>query len=106
MNFQMLLQCIIAVETFRTKMTRERRLSTVDEHVRLQVVLQTEPLGTLGTCKGSCGILSGRVILCNGLVVALCVLRPHFKIKALFHHSYAQNPQSLQDLREVNLRRF
>merc|ERR1719209_1131535 len=79
-NFHVLLQGVASVERFRAKVTGERLLSTVDEHVRLQVVLQTEPLGTLGTCKGSCGILSGRVILCNGLVVALCVLGPHFKI--------------------------
>ena len=104
MNFHVLLQGVVSVEPIRAKVTGKRFLSTVDAHMRLQAVLPTEPFGALGTCKGSGRILGGRTVLCNGLEVALCVLRPHFKIKALLHHSYAQYPQSLQNLREVNLR--
>ena len=67
--------------------------------VGIQVVLHTEPLRTLGTCKDSCGIFSGWIVLCNGLAVVLCVLHTHFKVKAPTLNCNAQNFQSLQNLR-------
>ena len=71
-----------------------------------QVVLHTEPLGTLGTCERSGGILSGLVVLFNSLRVVLCVLMAHFKSEALFLYPYAQNSHGFNNLREVDLRRF
>ena len=92
-------------------MARERPLSSVDAVVIVQVVLLEEPLGTLGTCEGSDGIIRGlvvmfNVVLFNGLRVILCVLKSHFKIKALFLYPYPQNSHSLHNLREIDLRRF
>ena len=62
-KFHVVLQSVASVEPFWAKVTREGHLSTVDECVLFQVVLHTEPLGTLGTCKGSGGVLSGRIVL-------------------------------------------
>lgn len=63
MKFHVVLQGVAPVEPFRAKMTREWHLSTVNECVLLQVVLHSESLGTLGTCKRSGGVLSGRIVL-------------------------------------------
>ena len=62
-KFHVVLQGVASVEPFWAKVARERHLSTVDESVLFQVVLHPEPLGTLGTCKGSGGVLGGRVVL-------------------------------------------
>ena len=62
-KFHVVLQGVASVEPFWAKVARERHLSTVNESVLFQVVLHTEPLGTLGTCEGSGRVLSGRVVL-------------------------------------------
>ena len=62
-KFHVVLQGVASVEPFWAKVARERHLSTVDESVLFQVVLHPEPLGTLGTCEGSGGVLGGRVVL-------------------------------------------
>ena len=62
-KFHVVLQGVASVEPFWAKVARERHLSTVDQSVLFQVVLHPEPLGTLGTCKGSGGVLGGRVVL-------------------------------------------
>ena len=59
----MVLESVTPVESLGTEVTRKWHLPAVYEHVLLQVMLHSESLGTLGTCEGSGGVLSRRVVL-------------------------------------------
>lgn len=62
-KFHVVLQGVASVEPFGAKMARKGHLSTVNKCMLLQVMLHAESLGTLGTCEGSGGVLSRRVVL-------------------------------------------